>query len=144
MTIVPRPRNYREGVPMNPTRAVTSVSRRQALILLATMAATRRAGAQAAMMQPLSLDHVNIRVSNVAKSAAFYMGLFDTPVLRNPSLRAQPGSPPGEGFFIRFGDGYLAISQAFSPDVPGLDHYSLGLRDYDKAKFEVRLRDNGI
>src|SRR5205085_2805045 len=70
----------------------------------------RSAGAQGAMMQPLSLDHVNIRVSNVARSSAFYMGLFDTPVLRNPSLRAQPGSPPGEAFFLKFGDGYLAIS----------------------------------
>jgi hypothetical protein len=24
---------------------------------------------------------------------------------------------------IKFGDGYLAISQAFSPNMPGLDHY---------------------
>jgi len=122
-----------------------AVSRRQAFVLLGAMAAACRAdAAEPGLMQPVSLDHVNIRVSNVARSAAFYMGLFDTPVLRNPSLRAQPGSPPGEGFFIRFGDGYLAISQAFSPEVPGLDHYSLGLRDYDKAKLEAKLRDNGV
>src|SRR5262249_31719865 len=95
-------------------------------------------------MQPVSLDYVNIRVSNVASSAAFYMGLFDTPILRNPALRAQPTSPPSEGFFLKFGDGYLAISQMFSPDMPGLDHYSLGLRDYDKAKLEAKLRENGI
>src|SRR5262245_46124175 len=109
-----------------------SISRRQAL-MLGVIAVARSAGAaEAAMMQPVSLDHVNIRVSNVARSATFYMGLFDTPVLRNPALRAQPASPPSEGFFLKFGDGYLAISQMFSPDMPGLDHYSLGLRDYDK------------
>jgi hypothetical protein len=45
-------------------------------------------------MQPVSLDHVNIRVASVARSAAFYMGLFDTPVLRNLALRAQPTLPP--------------------------------------------------
>ena len=28
--------------------------------------------------------------------------------------------------------------------MPGLDHYSLGLRDYDKAKLEQKLRENGI
>src|SRR5438552_4920691 len=117
---------------MDHTRRTGSVSRRQTLMLLGALAATRTAGAaEPGIMEPVSLDHVNIRVSNVARSAAFYMGLFDTPVLRNPTLSAQPGSPPGDGFFLRFGDGYLAISQASAPDIPGLDHYSLGLRDYD-------------
>jgi catechol 2,3-dioxygenase-like lactoylglutathione lyase family enzyme len=131
---------------MNHTRGSAGlVSRRQAIMLLGAVAATRGAGAaEPALMQPVSLDHVNIRVSSVARSAAFYMGLFDTPVLRNPALRAQPTSPPSEGFFLRFGDGYLVISQMFSPDLSGLDHYSLGLRDYDKAKLEAKLRDNGI
>ena len=102
------------------------VSRRHALALLGAVAATRGAGAaEAGIMQPLTLDHVNIRVSNTAKSGAFYMGLFDTPVLRSAALRAQPASPPSEGFFLKFGDGYLAISQAFAPDMPGLDQMAL-------------------
>src|SRR5262249_59522858 len=104
------------------------VSRRQALILLGAAAAVRNVdAAEQAIMQPVSLDHINIRVSNVAKTAQFYMGLFDTPVLRNEALRAQPTSPPSEGFFLKFGDGYLAISQAFAPGRPDLDHYSVGL-----------------
>jgi catechol-2,3-dioxygenase len=116
------------------------VSRREALALLGAMAATHSAGAaEQAIMQPVSLDHVNIRVSNVARSGAFYMGLFDTPVLRAP-----PTSPPSEGFFLKFGDGYLAISQAIPPDRPDLDHYSLGIRDYEKAKLAAKLQDNGI
>jgi catechol 2,3-dioxygenase-like lactoylglutathione lyase family enzyme len=72
------------------------------------------------------------------------MSLFETPVLRNAALRAQPTSPPSEGFFLRFGDGYLAISQAFAPDRPDLDHYSIGLRDYEKTRLTARLQDNGI
>jgi catechol-2,3-dioxygenase len=121
------------------------VSRRQALALLGAAAAVRGAGAaEQAIMQPVSLDHVNIRVSNVAKTAEFFIGLFDTPVLRNAALRAQPTSPPSEGFFLKFGDGYLAISQAFAPDRPGLDHYSIGLRDYDKTRLTTKLQENGI
>ena len=121
------------------------VSRRHALALLGAAAAVRGAeAAQQAIMQPVSLDHVNIRVSNVAKTAEFYMGLFETPVLRNAALRAQPTSPPSEGFFLKFGDGYLAISQAFAPDRPDLDHYSVGLRDYEKTRLTARLQDNGI
>jgi catechol 2,3-dioxygenase-like lactoylglutathione lyase family enzyme len=122
-----------------------SLSRRHALMLLGAVAAVHSAGAaESGILQPVSLDHVNIRVSNVAKSGAFYMALFDTPVLRSAALRAQPNSPPSEGFFIKFGDGYLAISQAFAPDTRGLDHYSLGLRDYDKAKMATKMQDGGI
>jgi catechol 2,3-dioxygenase-like lactoylglutathione lyase family enzyme len=122
-----------------------SLSRRHALMLLGAVAAVHSAGAaESGILQPVSLDHVNIRVSNVAKSGAFYMALFDTPVLRSAALRAQPNSPPSEGFFIKFGDGYLAISQAFAPDTPGLDHYSLGLRDFDKAKMATKMQDGGI
>jgi catechol 2,3-dioxygenase-like lactoylglutathione lyase family enzyme len=102
------------------------------------------AAAEPGLLQPLSLDHVNIRVSNVAKTAQFYMALFDTPVLRSAALRAQPNSPPSEGFFLKFGDGYLAISQAFAPEMPDLDHYSLGLRDYDKTRMTMKLQESGI
>jgi catechol 2,3-dioxygenase-like lactoylglutathione lyase family enzyme len=129
---------------MNFTRGAL-VSRRQALILLGAAAAVCDVdAAEQAITQPDSLDHINIRVSNVAKTAEFYMGLFDTPVLRNSALRAQPTSPPSEGFFLKFGDGYLAISQAFAPDRPDLDHYSVALRDYDKARLTRRLQDSGI
>jgi catechol 2,3-dioxygenase-like lactoylglutathione lyase family enzyme len=120
------------------------ISRRGALALFGSIAAMRRAGAaEQAIMQSVALDHVNIRVSDVARTAQFYMALFDAPVLCSQTLRAQPNSPPSEGFFLRFGEGYLAISQAFAPDPPGLDHYSLGLRDYDKAKVTARLQANG-
>jgi catechol 2,3-dioxygenase-like lactoylglutathione lyase family enzyme len=121
------------------------LSRREALALVGAIAAARAAGAaEQAFTQPVSLDHVNIRVSDVAKTGAFYMGLFDTPVLRNPALRARPASPPSEGFFLRFGEGYLAISQAFAPEMPGLDHYSVGLRDYEQAKLAAKLQGSGI
>ena len=121
------------------------VSRREALALLGAMAAMPSAGAaEPAIMQPVSLDHVNVRVSSVAKTAEFYIGLFDTPVLRNPALRARPDVPPSDGYFLKFGDGYLAISQAFPPDRPDLDHYSLGIRDYEKAKLTAKLQDAGI
>jgi catechol 2,3-dioxygenase-like lactoylglutathione lyase family enzyme len=132
---------------MNLTHKIRTdlVSRRQTLMLLGAVAAVYGAdAAEQAIMQPVSLDHVNIRVSNVAKTAEFYMGLFDTPVLRNAALRAQPTSPPSDGFFLKFGDGYLAISQAFAPDRPDLDHYSVGLRDYEKTRLTARLQDSGI
>ena len=100
--------------------------------------------AEQGMLQPATLDHVNVPVSNVAKSADFYAGLFDTLLLRNPALRARPNLPPGEAMFLKMGEGYLVISSAFSPDTPGLDHYSVGIRDYEQAKLAAKLKDNGI
>jgi hypothetical protein len=132
---------------MNLTEAVRGglVSRREALTLLGAMAAMHSAdAADPGMLQPATLDHVNLRVSNAAKSAEFYMWLLDTPILRNPALRARPNLPPGEAYFFRMGEGYLVVSQAFSPDTPGLDHYSVGIRDYEQAKLAARLRDNGF
>jgi catechol 2,3-dioxygenase-like lactoylglutathione lyase family enzyme len=132
---------------MDLTQAVRAslVSRREALMLMGAMPMMRGANAaEPGMLQPATLDHVNLRVSNVAKSAEFYTDLFDTPLLRNPALRARPNLPPGEAFFLKMGEGYLVVSSAFSPDTPGLDHYSVGIRDYDQAKLAAKLKDNGI
>ena len=121
------------------------VSRREALMLVGAMAAMRSASAaEAGVLQPTTLDHVNLRVASVAKSAEFYVALFETPLLRNPALRARPNLPPGEAIFLKMGEGYLVISSAFAPDTPGLDHYSVGIRDYEQAKLATKLKDNGI
>ncbi len=66
-----------EEVAMLATQGVRSglVSRRQALALLAATATVRSTkAAEAGILQPAMLDHVNIRVSNVAQSAEFYTG----------------------------------------------------------------------
>ena len=121
------------------------VSRREALMLVGAMAAMRSASAaEAGVLQPTTLDHVNLRVASVAKSAEFYVALFETPLLRNPALRARPNLPPGEAIFLKMGEGYLVISSAFAPDTPGLDHYSVGIRDYEQATLAAKLKDNGI
>ena len=90
------------------------------------------------------LDHVNIRASNSVRSAQFYFDLFDTPVLRNPAMRVRPAAQPGEAFFLKFGAGYLAISQASPGDTLDMDHYSVGSDEYVQAKLMTDLRDTGM
>ena len=55
-----------------------------------------------------------------------------------------PTAPPGDAYFLKMGDGYLAISQAFPLDKTGLDHYSVGGDDYNQAKLAANLRDHGM
>jgi catechol 2,3-dioxygenase-like lactoylglutathione lyase family enzyme len=59
-------------------------------------------------------------------------------------MRVRPTAQPGEAFFLKLGDGYLAISQASPMDTLDLDHYSVGSSDYKQAKLMADLRDNGI
>src|SRR5580700_6005247 len=113
------------------------ISRRAALALLGAAAVVRNArAAEQAVMQPISLDHVNIRVASSPKTAQFYMGLFDTPVLRNPSLRAQPNSPPGDDFSRKFGDVSVAIPPALGREGRGLYNDSVGLSNNLRARLE--------
>src|SRR5205807_3611807 len=66
-----------------------------------------------AALPAAGLDHVNIRVPNVGRAAEFYIKLFGIQVARAPNAKAQtanPASPSGELWFIRLGEGFLAIS----------------------------------
>jgi len=59
---------------MDLTQAVRAslVSHRETLMLLGAMTVMRSVeAAEPGMLQPATLDHVNIRVSNVAKSQSF-------------------------------------------------------------------------
>src|SRR5215467_4058717 len=100
-----------KGSPMERRRQTGLFSRRDTLTLLGALAATRGASAaEPGILQPATLDHVNLRVSNVTKS----------------------------------GEGYLVVSTAFAPDPPGLDHYSVGIRNYEQGKLATKLNDTGI
>src|SRR5213593_2707488 len=77
-----------------------------------------------------SIDHVNIRVPDVQRSADFYIKLFGVEVARAPNAKAQtanPASPSGELWFIRLGESFLAISPTGAQLKPGIDHFSFAI-----------------
>jgi catechol 2,3-dioxygenase-like lactoylglutathione lyase family enzyme len=59
------------------------------------------AQAVSALLPFIELDHVSIRVSDVQRSARFYMRLFGDDAARDPKRQANPGSQPGELWFVR-------------------------------------------
>ncbi len=121
-----------------------AIPRREFLKLLGVIALTRQARRAEPILQAAALDHFNIRVSDVAKSAAFYHKLFGGELLRVSNIPANPTSPPGEAFYLRTGESYLVISPAFAQSPPGLDHICLGIRDYDPERTKTRLEQNGF
>jgi catechol 2,3-dioxygenase-like lactoylglutathione lyase family enzyme len=122
-----------------------SLSRRDAIALFCAVALISEArGAETGLLQPVSVDHINLRVTDVRKSATFYNTLFGGPILRVESIPANPTSPSGKAFYIKTGDSYLVISPAFAPDLPGLDHICFGVKDYAAEPVNARLRANAI
>lgn len=119
-------------------------SRRDILRLLCAVAATGPAALAEPLLQAASFDHLNLRVSNPAHSAALYHALFGGELLRVASIPANPSSPPGEAYYVPTGESYLVISPAFAQSPPGLDHISVGLRDYDAEKVKATLEQRGI
>ena len=101
---------------LDPAHAVT---RRDFLAGMILLGAARALPAWSAPLPASGLDHLNLHVPDVDRSAEFYIKLFgDVQVSRSPNAKAQtsnPNSPSGVLWFVRTGDNNLAIS----PTVPG-------------------------
>jgi catechol 2,3-dioxygenase-like lactoylglutathione lyase family enzyme len=89
-----------------------------------------------------SIDHVNIHVQDVQRSADFYTKLFGVDVARAPNAKAQtanPASPSGVLWFIRLGRSFLAISPLPAGESPGLDHFSFGIPGFNGEAVKSQL-----
>lgn len=88
------------------------------------------------------IDHVNIHVPDVQRSADFYTKLFGVDVARAPNAKAQtanPASPSGVLWFIRLGRSFLAISPVPAGEGPGLDHFSFGIAGFNGEAAKSQL-----
>ena len=88
------------------------------------------------------LDHVNIRVPDVRRSAEFYINLFGVQVARAPNAKAQtanPASPSGELWFIRLGEAFLAVSPTGAQLKSGIDHFCFAITEFNGDKVKPQL-----
>ncbi len=88
------------------------------------------------------IDHVNIHVPDVKRSADFYIKLFGGEVSRAPNAKAQtanPASPSGVLWFIRLGRSFLAISPVPAGEGSALDHFSFGIAGFNGEALKSQL-----
>ena len=88
------------------------------------------------------IDHVNIHVPDVQRSADFYIKLFGVDVSRAPNAKAQtanPASHSGVLWFVRLGRSNLAISPLPAGEGPGLDHFSFGIAGFKGDVVKTQL-----
>jgi catechol 2,3-dioxygenase-like lactoylglutathione lyase family enzyme len=93
----------------------------------------------AAALPVTGLDHLNIHVPDVRRSAEFYIKLFGAEVARAPHAGANPGSTPAELWFIRLGQSFLAISPTPLGDKPGIDHFAFAVEGFNGEAMKQRL-----
>ena len=114
-------------------RPLYALTRRDFLAGVACVAAAGAVRGWGAPLPTAGIDHVNIHVPNVARSAEFYTKLFGVQVSRSPNAKAQtanPDSPSGVLWFVRTGENNLAISPTKPQQEPGIDHICFAIRGF--------------
>jgi catechol 2,3-dioxygenase-like lactoylglutathione lyase family enzyme len=117
-----------------------ALTRRQLLCALATMATPMALQAQAqtasgSLMKGRNLHHVNVRVSDIARSEAFYRNLFGF----SASRRVQ--GPDNHGFDLP-GGGLIILQKSEQPGR--IDHFCIGVEDFDAERLRTRVKSAGI
>jgi catechol 2,3-dioxygenase-like lactoylglutathione lyase family enzyme len=123
----------------------SAITRRELLLgsaaLLLTVPGTRLFGAGPAL--PVAgLDHINLRVPDVRRSAEFYASLFGSELSRFERAPANPSSIPGQLWIMRLGQTGLSISPTAPGQTAGLDHFGLAIPGFDGPAMKSSL--NGL
>lgn len=115
-----------------------TLTRRQLFYALAVMTTPMTVNAQTTsrgLMKGRNLHHVNVRVSDMARSEAFYRNLFGF----SPTRRVQ--GPDNHGFDLS-GGGLIILQKS---DQPGrIDHFCVGVEDFDAERLRGRVKSAGI
>ena len=73
------------------------------------------------------INHIALRVTDIARSRDFYQELFGLPVVRQSDSEC----------FLGLGTNFLAL---FKGDEPGMDHYCYSIENYDPTTALVKLK----
>jgi len=118
------------------------LTRRQALGAIIALSASRALGQTPGQYRARSINHVNIIVSDVARSESFYRTLLGMPASRDIPPAAHAIDFPDGGFLSLCPlDGGCFVGNP----VPGrIDHIGIGIENFDADRIARELRGVGI
>ena len=113
-----------------------TISRREMLLGLTALAAAmpNAASAQTAIGKVTSLNHVTVFVPDVQKSVRFYQDLLGMSVLTKQNA----------GINLATGNGFLGIYPARNATVGSINHFCLGMENFDAQEVSKRLGERGV
>ncbi len=108
------------------------LSRRQLIQALAAVAAAAPAApAAASTFQGVAINHIAIRVTDVARSRDFYRKHFGLPVIRESQSDC----------FLGLGKNFLTL---FRNQAAGLDHFCIAIENYRASPVVEELKRQGL
>jgi len=110
------------------------MTRRDALFVLGA-AAVPLARAQGGLLRATRVDHVALSVSDIDKAMIFYRRLFGNEVLKD-------GKTPRR--YLRLGPSYMAIAPAPAGEPKRIDHFGLGIENFEAAAMKSALEKAGM
>lgn len=85
-----------------------------------------RAAPETSTFQGTGINHIALRVTDIARSRDFYQEHFGVPVVRESESNC----------FLGLGKNFLAL---FKAEKPGMDHYCYSIADYDPVAVMAKL-----
>lgn len=83
----------------------------------------------------INLHHINLNVADLDRTEAFYRSLFSL-----PPRRAVPGRPD----ILDLGDGVSFLSVPEREPYGVIDHFCVGVRDFESQRVGEKLTQNGF
>jgi catechol 2,3-dioxygenase-like lactoylglutathione lyase family enzyme len=121
-----------------------TITRREVLGAIALLVAPTQASAQEGMFRSRSLNHLNVRVTDLARSEAFYRRVLGLPVVRSVQGAAFALDFPGGGF-ISLCPLSVATCGVKPNARPGdIDHFGVGIDNFDASRVESQLKAAGF
>jgi len=110
------------------------ITRRDALFMLGAAAAPR-ARAEEGILRVTRVDHVALTVGDIDRAMIFYRRLFGNEVLKD-------GRTPRR--YLRLGPCYMAIAPAAAGEAKRIDHFALGIENFNAASMKRTLENAGL
>src|SRR5436305_11614276 len=101
--------------------SLNRISRRDALLALG-VAGMRPARADGGLLRATRVDHVALAVGDIDKALIFYRRLFGDDVLKDSRTPRR---------YLRLGPCYMAIAPAAAGEAKRIDHFSIGIENFD-------------
>ena len=113
-----------------------SLTRRELLAAITLLAVPRPARAQASLFQARSFSHLNLRVSDLARSEQFYRDVLGFPAVRSLQGAAFGYDFPDGGFISLCPLSVPTCGQKPGVQAGEIDHIAVGVDNYDAERLE--------
>ena len=109
--------------------SLNQITRRDALFVLGAVAVPR-ARADGGLVRATRVDHVALAVGDIDKAMLFYRRLFGSEVLKDSKTPRR---------YLRLGPCYMAIAPAAAGEAKRIDHFSIGIENFNAPSMKSSL-----